>query len=281
MFTFNDPPADWTPTVLPDGVRYLVGQYERGDGTGRLHFQGYCVLDSPCRLVGAKRLLNAPTGHFEVRRGSHEQAREYCLKESTREPGRDPIELGTPPPGAGARTDLESIKGTLQAGGSLLEVADANFGAFLRYHRALERYQGLLGRPRNSPPEVYYYWGAAGSGKTREVYSGFDDPSELYAAPLSPNGGAVWFDGYVNTHHTAILLDDYYHNYKLTFFLQLLDRYPLKLPVKGGFVDIGNVTIYITSNIPLEEQYPNAPDQNAIRRRVTKVVHFSNLQPNV
>lgn len=87
----------------------------------------------------------------------------------------------------------------------------------------------------------------------------------------------MWFDGFVNGFHRAILLDDYYHNYKLTFFLQLCDRYPLKLPVKGGFVDIGNVTIYITSNIPLEEQYPNAPDQNAIRRRMTQVKHFDSL----
>jgi len=124
---------------------------------------------------------------------------------------------------------------------------------------------------------VYYFWGAAGSGKTRQVYDQFDDVGELYSAPLSPNGGAVWFDGYVNTYHKAILLDDYYHNYKLTFFLQLLDRYPMKLPVKGGFADIGNVDIYITSNISLENQYPNAPDQQAIRRRFTEVRHFATL----
>lgn len=75
----------------------------------------------------------------------------------------------------------------------------------------------------------------------------------------------------------VILLDDYYHNWKLTFFLQFFDRYPMYLPIKGGFVPMGNAKIYVTSNIPLNEQYPNAPDQDAIRRRFTKITRFDAL----
>ncbi len=277
VFTYNDPPREWDPELLFDGgqFRFLAGQFERGEGTGRLHFQGYAVFTKPVRLAGAKRLLDAHSAHFEIRRGDHDQALAYCTKDATREPGRVPCILGEPPLGAGTRTDVDDIRGILRDGGTLLDCADRNFGLFLRSYRAMGRYISLLGQPRNSPPECFYFWGPSGSGKTRAVWETYDnDSTRLYSAPLCPTGGSAWFDGYVNHTHEAILLDDYYHNYRLTFFLQLLDRYALQLPIKGGFSHIGNVPIYITSNIPLEEQYPNAPDQNSIRRRFHEVRHY-------
>ncbi len=279
VFTYNNPPPDWDPALIfarPE-FRYGVGQFERGEGTGTLHFQGYAVFRAPVRLAAAKLSLNAPTAHLEVRRGTHDEANSYCTKVSTRDPGRIPVQVGQPPPGTGARTDWITVKQTLDDGRGIRAVADENFGLYIRSYRGLERYLGLVANPRNAPPEVYYYYGPAGSGKTRAVYDEFPDPTKLYSAPLCPTGGSAWFDGYVNGEHEAILLDDYYHNYRLTFFLQLLDRYPMRLPVKGGFVILGNCKFYITSNIRLEEQYPNAPDQNAIRRRFTQVKHFDQL----
>lgn len=74
-----------------------------------------------------------------------------------------------------------------------------------------------------------------------------------------------------------MLLDDYYHNWPVTFLLRLLDRYPMILPTKGGHVHMGNCSIYITSNIPLEQQYPNYPDQAALRRRFKEIKHFISL----
>lgn len=286
VVTYNNPPDDWDPpgparypgTVVrvDSRIRFIAGQFERGEDSGLLHWQGYVVFNDPQRVSGAKSILDAPSAHLEVRRGSHQQALEYCTKQDTRVDGRMGIVLGEPPLGQGCRSDVNDAKLLIDEGGSLLDVAELNFGLFLRSYRALGVYVGLRGNARNSPPKVYYWWGPAGSGKTRAVYETVD-PSRLYSAPLSPGGGAVWFDGYMNHHHDAILLDDYYHNWKLTFFLQFCDRYPLKLPIKGGFVDIGNCDIYITSNIPLEQQYPNAPDQNAIRRRMTEVKHFNSF----
>lgn len=286
VFTFNSPPEGWYPpapywypSTLPRAckrVRFVAGQFERGADSGLLHFQGYIVFSEPQRMSGAKRILDAPSAHLEVRRGSHQQAVDYCRKEDTREPGRMGILLGDPPLGQGARTDATAAKLLLDSGGTLGDVAELNFSLFLRSYRALGVYMGIQSRCRDTPPAVYYYYGSAGSGKTRAVYDRVP-AGKLYSAPLSPGGGAAWFDGYMNHHHEAILLDDYYHNWRLTFFLQFCDRYPLKLPIKGGFVEMGNADIYITSNIPLEQQYPNAPDPQAIRRRMTEVKHFVTL----
>ncbi len=277
--TYNNPPADWDPALIfqrPE-FRYGIGQYERGKETRLLHFQGYVVFRAPIRLAAAKLSLHAPTAHLEIRRGTHDEANSYCSKSDTRDAGYLPVQVGQPPPGSGARTDWVLVKQTLDDGRGLRAVAEENFGLFIRSYRGLERYLALVADPRNAAPSVYYYWGPAGSGKTKAVYDEFPNPAELYSAPVPPTGGTPWFDGYVNGEHAAILLDDYYHGYRLTFFLQLLDRYPMRLPVKGGFTILGNVDFYITSNIPLEEQYPNAPDQNAIRRRFTQVKHFDSL----
>ncbi len=279
VFTYNNPEEDWKAEdcYVGSNARYLTGQYERGGETGTLHVQGYVIFKDPVGLAGAKRKLKLLNAHFEVRRGTHQEAHDYCNKEDTRVPDTVPFCFGEPPLGQGARSDINECKRILDDSGSLVEVADQQFGTYCRYHRAFEAYQGLRSHPRDTPPEVHYFWGPAGSGKTRAVWE-VGAPERVYPVPLDPSGRSVWFDGYRPGFHTIILMDDFYHNFRLSFLLQLLDRYPMFLPRKGGFIPIANCSIYITSNISLEDQYPNAPDKDAIRRRFTTVVHFDNVQ---
>lgn len=175
----------------------------------------------------------------------------------------------------GQRSDLDSARTAVLHGG-LAAVAEEQFGTFLRYYKGLALYQSLAAKPRDpsETPKVYYYWGPAGSGKTRAVWEAAEDLSRVYPVPV---GSTPWFDGYIPGYHRIMLLDDFYHNWPVTFLLRLIDRYPMTLPVKSAFVNIAKVDIYITSNIPLEQQYPNYPDQNALRRRFTEIKHFSLL----
>ncbi len=73
-----------------------------------------------------------------------------------------------------------------------------------------------------------------------------------------------------------MIFDDYYHNFRFSFLLQLLDKYPIRVPVKSAFTKFNSGVVIFTSNIPLEEQYPNIPDKESLRRRFTSVVHFDN-----
>ncbi len=70
----------------------------------RDHIQGYLYLKKQARLAAMKKLL--PRAHWEPRKGSHKQARAYCMKEETRTAG--PFEWGDPP-AQGKRTDVENI----------------------------------------------------------------------------------------------------------------------------------------------------------------------------
>lgn len=109
-FTVNNPseplrPADWDPTPS-----YCVHQLEKGEA-GTPHYQGYVEFGQPVSMLQLKR--NLPTAHLERRKGTAQQARDYCMKEETRadSPEAGPFEFGefkakTP----GQRTDLEDLK---------------------------------------------------------------------------------------------------------------------------------------------------------------------------
>ncbi len=277
VFTINDP-VDWDPEATfqaSERIIFLAGQLEVGAVGKRIHFQGYCQLRNPVGLSGIKELLGRNDAHVEPRRGTHEEAIKYVHKEATRMEGSVCLQFGEPRADQGNRSDLDTARQTLLERG-LLGVADESFGTFLRYYKGLALYQSMVGAARDpvEEPQCRYYWGPAGSGKTRAVWDSVPSHESVYPVPVHTS---PWFDGYVPGQHTVMLLDDYYHNWPVTFLLRLLDRYPMQLPVKGSHVNMGKVAIYITSNIPLEQQYPNYPDQGALRRRFTEIKHFQNL----
>lgn len=120
---------------------------------------------------------------------------------------------------------------------------------------------------------VHILWGEPGTGKTRYVYDNekFEDIYELSSPNVS--GGALWFDGYQG--EPVLLLDDFYGWIKLSFLLRLLDRYPLKLPIKGSFVQCQFRRIYVTSNTYWENWYDfeklGSSLKGALERRLSKV----------
>jgi hypothetical protein len=114
------------------------------------------------------------------------------------------------------------------------------------------------------------YWGRTGAGKTRAVFDNVPSPEDIYVHP-----GGQWFDGYDG--QPIVLFDDFGGSeFKLTYFLKLLDRYPMQVPIKGGFVSWIPKEVYITSNRNPLEWYPNAHGEhvNAMFRRFTNNVRF-------
>lgn len=77
VFTVNNPVG---VLEFPEGTKYVY-QLEMGEN-GTCHYQGYCIFSKVMRLSGLKKVL--ATAHWENRKGSHEQAYDYCVKESTR-----------------------------------------------------------------------------------------------------------------------------------------------------------------------------------------------------
>ena len=161
--------AETLPTLeFPeDDVRYAIWQTEKCPETGRLHYQGYLELAKPMRIVAVKNLLPQLEGaHFEPRRGTRDQARDYCRKAETKVDG--PWEHGAfGAGGQGCHTDLLAVKEAIDSGATDLEIAEAHFGSYCRFHRAFTNYRRLKQTAKDWKTEVYVLYGPPGTGKSR------------------------------------------------------------------------------------------------------------------
>lgn len=249
-------------------VRYLVFQLEQGEEETP-HFQGYVEFNACVKLGGVKKFL--PRAHWETRKGSRESAKVYCQKDDTRKDG--PWEYGIFSEDQGKRNDIEALYDLAKSGKSLSEIADAHPSAYMRYHRAVQLVRQLpaLDKPvRTIDLTVWLLHGPTDSGKTRYVYNTTPD---VYSSPLSKD---LWFDNYRG--EKDILIDDFAGNMSLTNVLRLFDRYPIQVPVKGGFVYWCPDNIYITSNVHPSDWYDYSKRTSSFRAlscRFHKILLFS------
>lgn len=108
-FTLNNPDGLLDFDDFND-ARYLIYQEETG-AEGTHHLQGYVEFTKPKRLAAVKKILDR--AHWEPRRGTREQARDYARKEESRVGG--PYEHGVFDQALGERTDLVDAKRSIQS----------------------------------------------------------------------------------------------------------------------------------------------------------------------
>lgn len=200
--------------------------------------------------------------HIENAKGSHKENRDYIRKEGkwladakheTNLPDTFE-EAGELPPESDKReTQSEQVLAMLDEGASNEEIVRA-FPSWMKSLRSLnEMRQTLLeGRYRTEFRElsVWYLWGKTGVGKTRSVMEryGYENVCRVtnYAHP---------FDNY---HGEAVLLfDEFRSDLPTKDMLKYLDGYPLMLPCRYGDKVACFSNVYVVSNIPIEQQYPN------------------------
>lgn len=263
VFTLNNPertsPIPESEDPLTWGASYVVFQLERGE-SGTPHLQGYCLFPSNRRLAALRRL--APKAHWEPRRGSHEQARDYCRKEEGRVDG--PWEQGEQP-APGKRNDLTLAMADVKAGMSEKDIAEKYGGTWARNYNALQRYRNLVTNHRDWKTEVTVLYGAAGTGKSR--YACQHHPQ---AYPF--RAGDYWcgYDG-----HADVVIDDFTAGcMRYGHALHVFDRYPLIVDVKHGSGPFLARRIIITSNTPPHLWYPNCPP-DALLRRLDNIIYVT------
>jgi len=84
VFTLNNPTPDQMVCILEsEQVRFMIYQLERSN-TGTSHMQGYVELKTPISFKDLLKIFHGGIFHLERRRGTREQARNYCSKEETR-----------------------------------------------------------------------------------------------------------------------------------------------------------------------------------------------------
>jgi len=137
MFTINNPAKD-ERLVMDSNVSYCVYQLEVG-ANGTPHFQGYVELVRKQRLSWMKRKFDA-RAHFEIRRGTQEEAMDYCMKEDTRVEG--PFIFGTPRINEqGARNDIVAVQQRIREGADNYDLWTEFPEFFVRYSKAANEYR--------------------------------------------------------------------------------------------------------------------------------------------
>lgn len=249
-----------------DDVDYIVCGREVGE-SGTPHLQGFVQLARKKTMAGVKSLIGSRTVHLERRRGSPAEASEYCKKEGNW------FEHGTmdPKSNAGARTDLVALQTMLRSGASLADVADEHFSNFIRYPRGIAAYLDTRTRPRNFRTQCVWFWGRTGSGKSRLAY---EESSALCGGSVCYLGdpSLKWFDPYRG--EKGIVIDDFDGTASVPVLLRLLDRYPLRVPIKGGFMECAARIVWITSNKAPEELYGEHHQFEALLRRIDEIRYF-------
>jgi len=245
VFTLNNPDRDDGPRTWPD-VQYCVWQKERG-AEGTEHLQGYVVFVKNKQLSWLKKNCGTQV-HWEPRKGTHEQARDYCQKEESRVAGPwttgDEGELSG---GQGKRNDLLLLKRKLDEGATEQEiaVADDTFPIWAKYHRVLQRYKMLKrSNERDWPTYTQVYWGEPGTGKTRRALE--EAGPGAYWLPRPEANGMVWWDGYDG--HEIVVIDEFYGWIRRDLMQRMCDRYPLLVQTKNGTTPFLAKKIIITSN---------------------------------
>lgn len=269
-FTENNPARlILFPDGLPEGVKYIIYQLERGE-QGTPHLQGYMNLSRSRAMAWIKK-LKAKTAegveytvferaHLMQAKGNAEQNKKYCTKAEGRLDG--PWEIGTLPK-QGERTDLAEAAASLMKDGDIRAIDPA---VFLKYASGCLKLAALAPPPRRDGLRIITIVGPTGIGKSYSVHDMFPD---IYVVNMGNSG--LWWDGY--TGQNAVMFEEFKGQVQLQKMLQILDPYPLRLEIKGGLVPARFTVVFITSNYTPDRWYRNEDGSRdeeiaALRRRL-------------
>jgi len=246
------PHRDFLPYHMP-GTQYLRGQLELGEG-GFLHWQ---VLATFPKKVSASRVKNdfGQSCHCELSRS--EAAIEYVWKEDTRVEGTQ-FEFGSLAFKRNRAEDWTAIWESAKQG--KLEEIPADIR--VRNYRTLKQIEKDFLQPVAIEREVFVFWGAPGTGKSRRAW----EEAGLSAFPKDPC--TKFWDGYDGGPN--VVIDEFRGDINISHILRWFDRYPVNVECKFGAVTLRAQRIWITSNVDPREWYPsvNEDSKNALLRRL-------------
>lgn len=238
---------------------YIVFGYEVGD-QGTPHLQGYIELNRKTRFNTVKQLIGA-RAHLEARKGTQQQAIEYCKK------GGRFFERGIKA-NQGARTDLDEVRRTALEEGMRHVTARFN----LQGIKVAEKFLTYNEDPRDFKPLVTWLHGVTGAGKSRRAREICTD--DVY----TKNNGTKWWDGYDG--HECCIIDDFRDSWwPITEMLSLLDRYEKLVEFKGGWRQFKSKIIVITSINEPRDCYKGTGE--AIEQLLRRIDHTVHVVPHV
>ena len=277
VFTLNNYNDNMTNAIREFAEQecvYLVYQHERGE-SGTPHYQGYFRFKSRRSfraVLGIFRHKGLTGIHVEPRRGTIEQAIEYCTRESKRDIESNPeiVEYGDRPVGSGVRTDLRSVIQAVKEGRTARQLFDDHPETYIKYARGIDRARFVFEQARDFKTEIRWYYGGTGTGKTRLASDEAGNVDVYWKS-----GANKWWDGYEGQAH--VVIDDFRCDLcPFHCLLRLFDRYPCMVEGKGTSMQFRSKIIWVTAPHRPEVMWKKrcAEDINQLLRRIETIRLF-------
>ena len=132
----------------------------------------------------------------------------------------------------------------------------------------------------NREIEVAYIYGAPGTGKTRSIFEAHG-AENICRVTNYRMGKGVSFDAYHG--QNVLVFEEFNSQIPIEEMLNYLDVYPIMLPARYSDRVACFTKVYLTSNVPLEDQYEDIQivhpaTWKAFLRRIHRVVYFDGEQ---
>jgi len=256
-FTWNNYPTSaidsLTEWIKKQNATYAIIGREKG-GNGTPHLQGYIMLSNQLRFSSIKK--DFPTLHIEKARGTSEQNRVYCSKES------DFVEIGKCPEDSGTVTkNIWKTIYDLAAKGEWMTLQENHPRVWIMMHEKLKSMRipntvVIQGDLINE-----WWFGDTGTGKSRLAWEKYGDI--CFQKMLNK-----WWDGY--DHQPVVVIEEWSPKNEVTASALKLwaDRYPFTAQIKGGVLQrLRPLKIIVISNYRISDCFPDTRDSEPIARR--------------
>lgn len=224
--------------------------------------------------------------HIEPANDSNRENRDYVRKEGKwLDDAKHETNLANtfeewgelPPDRSRQETQAERIMQMVREGKRNTEILTEIPTAYNKLHYIEQARQTLLQEQFEDhwrEMHVTYLWGDTGIGKTRSVMDKYSY-SKVYQVTDYDHP----FDDYQG--QSVIIFEEFRSSLRIEDMLKFLDGYPLMLPCRYANKVACFTTVFIISNISLEQQYPNIQTDNpetwrAFQRRIHSVQHMTN-----
>lgn len=254
--------------------------------TGTYHTHIFLYSPSPIRFSTVKNRF--PTAHIDKTYGSAKENRDYIRKEGkwaetdkaeTKVPDTF-LEWGDMPAEKEEKApQMYKLIQEVRDGISTANIIEGSPNLAFRVRDIDTLRQTLLSdryASENRKIEVWYIFGASGTGKTRGIYERHD-AKDICRITNYRNGRGISFDGY--TGQDVLVYEEFHSQIPIEDMLNYLDIYPLSLPARYSDRVACYTRVYITSNLPLEKQYRSVQWDSletwrAFIRRIHKVLEY-------
>jgi hypothetical protein len=262
-----------------DFIRYICFQYEKGEEGENLHLQGFMTYHRPMDFKVVKKIY--PSIHLDPCFGTNTEAREYCMKEKTRQEEYPFFEYGDFVEER-QRTDTDKFAAdVLDASISITELFKIYPMLTLQGLPKIKaiRQEALEEKFGNEVRDVHvtYIYGKSRAGKTTYTKRvlGYA-PREI--AKVGKYNSTGQFDQY--NMQDIIVFDEFKSQIALTEMNDYIEGNPLNLSARNTNRVACYTKVFIISNYPLEEQYKKAradgdePSYEAFCNRIHEIIYM-------